>query len=83
MANQSYTFNFSGLTLDSSTKYWFVFSEDDVAGDVAQFRALVNTSGDNLTAGAGKGYLLNDTAQVLGPTYAAQDWGVACVVTVL
>lgn len=81
-ANQPYTFNFSGITLDSSTKYWFVFSEDNVDGEVSQFRGKVNTSGDDLTAGPGKGYLVGDTSQVLSPTLAAFDWGVDYVVGV-
>jgi hypothetical protein len=82
VADQPYSFSFSGISLDSSTKYWFVFSEDNVDGEVSQFRGKVNTSGDDLTAGPGKGYLVSDTLQVLGPTLSAFDWGVNYVVTV-
>lgn len=62
-----YTFNFSGITLDSATKYWFVFSEDNAEGEISNFRMWVNTSGNNTTAGQGHGYLVNDTVQALVP----------------
>lgn len=82
VADGPYSFAFSGITLSSGTKYWFVFSEDNVEGEVSQFRLKVNTSGDNLTAGPGRGYLVDDTAQVALPNLTTQDWGVAYVVTV-
>ncbi len=82
VANQPFTFNFSGITLADSTKYWFVFSEDQVDGDVAQFRSKVNTSGTDPVAGPGKGYLVGDLVQVVLPTLASQDWGVSYVVGV-
>lgn len=80
-SDQPYTFDFAGLTLESSAKYWFVFSEDDAEGEVSNFRFKVNTSGDNMTPGQGKGYLLNDTAQVMKQAGATDDWGTAYTVT--
>jgi len=82
VSDQPYTFNFTGINLDSGTKYWFVFSEDNLDGDIAQFRAKVNTSGNNTTPGPGPGYLVNDTLQVLlpGATLSSRDWGVAFTV---
>lgn len=82
VADQPYSFAFSGITLNSGAKYWFVFSEDNVEGEVSQFRFKVNTSGDNLTPGPGRGYLVNDTVQVVLPALTTQDWGVAYVVAV-
>lgn len=73
-ATTPYSFNFSNISLNSSTKYWLVFSENNVDGDVANFRLRLNTSGADTTAGEGKGYLTGDTAQVLGATLALQDW---------
>ena len=81
-SDQPYTFDFNGLTLESSVKYWFVFSEDALEGEVSNFRFKVNTSGDNLTPGQGKGYLVNDTAQVMKQNGATDDWGTAYTVTV-
>lgn len=82
--DQPYTFAFSGITLQNTTQYWFVFSEDGAEGEVSQFRAKVNTSGDNLTPGPGKGYLVNDTVQTISASNAGalgqQDWGVAYTV---
>ncbi|HNQ74798.1 MAG TPA: PEP-CTERM sorting domain-containing protein [Verrucomicrobiota bacterium] len=75
--DQAYSFDFSGLTLSSSTKYWFVFSEDNLEGDDTNFRLKLNTSGDDLTPGQGKGYLVNDTLQSLTSSGAAQDWAFA------
>lgn len=80
-SDQPYTFDFGGLTLESSVKYWFVFSEDNADGEVSNFRFKVNTSGDNLTVGQGKGYLLNDAAQVMKQNGATDDWGTAYEVT--
>jgi hypothetical protein len=76
-ADQPFTFNFTGITLQSSSKYWLVFSEDNVDGDISNFRAKLNTSGDNLTPGPGKGYLINDTSQALTQANAEQDWAFA------
>lgn len=78
--DQAYTFNFTGINLQDSTKYWFVFSEDGVAGEVSNFRAKLNTSGDDLTAGPGKGYLVGDTAQAITQAGVLQDWGFAYTV---
>jgi len=75
--DQAYSFAFAGLTLSSSTKYWFVFSEDNLAGDDANFRVKLNTSGNDTTPGEGKGYLVNDTVQGLTQGGANQDWGFA------
>ncbi|HOY59247.1 MAG TPA: hypothetical protein PK640_14070 [Verrucomicrobiota bacterium] len=80
VADQPYTFSFSGLTLDSNQKYWFVFSEDDVDGEVSNFRFLVNTSGDNAASGQGKGYLVGDAVQGITQGGAGQDWGTAYTV---
>lgn len=77
-----YTFNFTGITLNSATKYWFVFSEDNVEGEISNFRMWVNTSGNNTTAGQGQGYLINDTAQALVPALTTRDWGVSYVIAV-
>lgn len=79
-ANTPYTLNFTGITLDSSTKYWFVFSEDNLDGDVSNFRLYVNTSGADTAAGSGKGYLVGDTAQALAQNGVVQDWGMAYTV---
>lgn len=77
----SYTLNFSGIILDSSTKYWFAFSDDNVDGSVKNFRMEVNTSGSDSTAGPGKGYLVGDTAQAISVNnsggMSTQDWGPA------
>ncbi len=78
----AYTFSFTGITLDSATKYWFVFSEDNVDGDIANFRAKLNTSGNNTTAGPGQGYLVNDLAQSVSQDNVTRDWGVAYTATV-
>jgi len=75
--DQTYSFDFTGLTLASNTKYWFVFSEDNIAGDDANFRVKLNTSGNDTTPGEGKGYLVNDTIQGLTQGGATQDWGFA------
>lgn len=75
--DQPYSFDFAGLTLGSNTKYWFVFSEDNVEGDDANFRMKLNTSGNDTTPGEGKGYLVNDTIQGLTSSGATQDWGFA------
>lgn len=72
---ESFTFNFSGLTLDKSAIYWMVFSEDGIAGEVSSFRTRVNTSGTDATAGPGQGYLVGNTAQVEYPGNL-KDWGV-------
>jgi hypothetical protein len=79
-ADQAYTLSFTGTTLSSTTKYWFVFSEDSVAGDVANFRAKLNTSGSDPVAGPGQGYLVGDTAQAALPTNNTQNWGTAFTV---
>lgn len=77
--NTPFTFNFSGITLDRSTKYWFVFSTDNVDGNWADFRVALNTSGSDGTAGQGQGYLVGDTVQSLtsGPNPATRDWAFA------
>lgn len=72
-----YNFEFSGLSLSSSTKYWFVFSEDNIAGDDSNFRVKLNTSGTDPVAGQGKGYLVGDTVQALTQAGADQDWAFA------
>ncbi len=78
----AYSFSFTGITLDSAAKYWFVFSEDNVEGDVANFRTKLNTSGNNTTAGPGQGYLVNDLAQSVTPVNnTVRDWGMAYSVT--
>ena len=76
-AGQAYTFDFSAITLAVDQKYWFVFSEDDIDGEISQFRAQLNTSGDDATAGAGKGYLVGDTVQSVTSGGVAQDWAFA------
>ncbi len=76
VADQPYSFSFVGLTMQSDQKYWLVFSEDAVEGEVSNFRLKVNTSGANDAAGPGKGYLVGDTAQVLAQNNTIQDWGV-------
>lgn len=78
--DQSYTLNFTGITLSSTTKYWFVFSEDGVAGDVANFRFKLNTSGSDAVAGPGLGYLVGDTVQAALPANTTQNWGTAFTV---
>lgn len=77
----AYSFSFTGITLDSTVKYWFVFSEDNVEGDVANFRAKLNTSGNNDTAGSGQGYLVNDLAQSVSQDNVTRDWAMAYSVT--
>lgn len=77
--NTDYTLNFAGITLSSSTKYWFVFSEDNLDGDVSNFRLKVNTSGLDTASGAGKGYLVGDTAQIYAQNDTLQDWASAYV----
>lgn len=79
-ADQAYTLNFTGITLSSTTKYWFVFSEDGIAGDVANFRVKLNTSGTDTVAGPGQGYLVGDTAQAALPNNTTQNWGTAFTV---
>ncbi len=81
-AGGSYSFDFTGVNLSSSTEYWFVFSEDNVEGDISNFRMYVNTSGNNTTGGQGQGYLVNDTAQAYVPALTTRDWGVAYMVTI-
>lgn len=74
--NTTYSFDFSNLLLGKNTKYWFVFSEDNVVGEVSNFRHRVATGGSNTGAGDNaSGYLLNDTAQVHTQGAAEQDWG--------
>ncbi len=77
LAAQSYTFNFSTVTLAVNQKYWFVFSEDGIDGEVSQFRAQLNTSGSDAMPGAGKGYLVGDLVQSVTSGGVSQDWGVA------
>jgi hypothetical protein len=72
-----YSFDFSSLSLASNLKYWFVFSEDNVAGDDANFRVKLNTSGSDAVAGQGRGYLTGDLQQSLTQAGADQDWGFA------
>jgi hypothetical protein len=72
-----YSFEFAGLSLSSSTKYWFVFSEDNIAGDDANFRVKLNTSGSDAVAGPGRGYLTTDLQQSLTQAGADQDWAFA------
>lgn len=75
---QSYTYNFSGLTLDKNTEYWLVFSETSGDGDVGNFRTRVNTSGNDAVAGAGAGYLTGNPIQLVthGATPTNREWGV-------
>lgn len=82
-ADQPFSFAFPGLTLQSNAKYWLVFSEDDLDGEISNFRAKLNTAGDDLTAGAGKGYLVGDTAQAITQAGALQDWAFAYTVNVI
>lgn len=77
VAAQSYSFDFGAVTLAVDQKYWFVFSEDGIDGEVSQFRTQLNTSGDDATAGPGRGYLVGDTAQGVTSGGVGQDWGVA------
>ncbi len=79
--NQDYTFGFSGITLQSNQKYWFVFSEDNIDGEVSNFRMKVNTAGDDATVGQGKGYLVGDTVQGFGQNNNNVDWGTAYTVS--
>lgn len=72
-----YAFEFAGLTLNKGTKYWFVFSEDNVDGEFSNFRLQVNTSGNDATAGAGQGYLVGDTFQILDQGGNVRDWAAA------
>jgi hypothetical protein len=81
-AGGNYTFDFSGIILESTTKYWFAFSTDNLNGNIGNFRMNLNTSGTDGTAGPGHGYLVNDTAQAVsannsGSLGALQDWGPA------
>lgn len=81
--DQPFSLGFPSLSLQSNTKYWFVFSEDALDGDVSNFRAKLNTSGADLAAGPGKGYLVGDTAQALTQAGALQDWAFAYTVNVV
>jgi hypothetical protein len=75
----TYTYNFSGLTLDKDTEYWMVFSETSGDGDVANFRTRVNTSAST----AGTGYLASDIQLVTpGTTPTNRDWAVEYVADV-
>lgn len=74
--NATYSFDFANLLLTKSSKYWFVFSEDNVEGEVSNFRHRVTTGGSNTGTGDNAaGYLLNDTAQIHTQGGAEQDWG--------
>jgi hypothetical protein len=74
--NATYSFDFSNMVLSKSTKYWFVFSEDAVDGEVSNFRHRVATGGSNTGTGDNaSGYLLNDTAQVHTQGGGESDWG--------
>jgi len=75
--NGDYSFEFSGLSLSSSTKYWVVFSEDNVAGDDTNFRMKLNTSGTDGVAGHGRGYLTGDLQQSMAQNGVDQDWAFA------
>lgn len=81
--DQPFSLAFASLTLQSNTKYWFVFSEDGLEGEISNFRAKLNTAGDDLTPGAGKGYLVGDTAQAITQAGALQDWAFAYTVNVV
>jgi hypothetical protein len=74
----SYTYNFSGLTLDKNTEYWLVFSETSGDGGVANFRTRVNTSGSDAIPGPGAGYLTGNPIQLVTPgaTPTNREWGV-------
>ncbi|HEX6961136.1 MAG TPA: PEP-CTERM sorting domain-containing protein, partial [Lacipirellula sp.] len=79
--NTNYSFDFSNLLLSKSSKYWFVFSEDAVEGEVSNFRHRVATGGSNTGAGDNaSGYLLNDTAQVHTQGGGESDWGTEHIV---
>lgn len=80
LEGESYSFDFANLPLQSNTKYWFAFSEDNVDGEFSNFRLRVNTSGNDSTAGPGQGYLVNDTFQILDQGGNARDWGTDYVV---
>lgn len=81
VADMTYSFSFANLLLQKSTKYWFVFSEDNVAGEVSNFRQRVINSGNNTGTGDnGFGYLLNDTQQIHTQGGAETDWGTEYVV---
>jgi len=73
----AYSFDFSSLSLSSSTKYWFVISEDNIAGDESNFRMKLNTSGSDGVAGQGRGYLTGDLQQALAQNGVDQDWAFA------
>lgn len=77
VADTPYTFSFAGVVLQASQKYWFVFSEDNLEGEVSNFRAKLNTSGTDATPGAGKGYLVGDIVQSVTSAGASQDWAFA------
>lgn len=75
----TYTYAFSGLTLDKDTEYWMVFSETSGDGDVANFRTRVNTS----ATPAGTGYLASAIQIVTpGATPTNRDWGAEYVADV-
>ncbi|HOW71788.1 MAG TPA: hypothetical protein PKY77_14405 [Phycisphaerae bacterium] len=78
---ESFTFSFSGITLDKDAAYWLVFSEDGIEGEVSSFRSRVNTSGNDSTPGPGPGYLVGNIAQV-EYSGAIKDWGVEFTATV-
>ncbi len=80
----TYTYSFSGLTLDKNTEYWMVFSETSGDGDVRNFRTRVNTSGSDAVPGAGQGYLVGNAIQLVtpGPTPTNRTWGVEFVADV-
>lgn len=78
----SFTYNFSGLTLNKNTEYWIAFSETSGDGDIRNFRTRLNTSGTDGVAGAGKGYLVGNAIQLVTSSSANQDWAVEYVADV-
>jgi len=70
----SYSFSFAGLGLRSDHKYWTVFSEDPLEGEVSNFRAFMDTSGTDNTPGSGQGYLVRDKVQAFAFPNLSRDW---------
>lgn len=75
----TYTYNFSGLTLDKDAEYWMVFSETSGDGDVRNFRTRVNTAATT----EGTGYLASAIQMVTpGATPTNRDWAAEYVADV-
>ncbi|RIK87438.1 MAG: hypothetical protein DCC67_01860 [Planctomycetota bacterium] len=80
LEGEGYSFDFANLPLQSNSKYWFAFSEDNVDGEFSNFRLRVNTSGNDATAGPGQGYLVSDAFQILDQGGNSRDWAAEYVV---